>query len=473
MEAIFPRNPFASPDILTIFVMIVWPIVVLYLFNEIQAQKAAAISLITAWLFLPEVALILPGLPDYNKVTATCVGILLATLWFQTKRLNLLKFGWVDIPMLIWCLCPFASSVTNGLGWYDGISAVLDQSVRWGFPYLIGRLYFNNLAGLRHLATGIFVGGLVYVPLCLFEIRMSPQLHRLVYGALANSNFTQTVRYGGFRPTVFLEHGLAVGAWMMAATLTGFWLWKTKAVKRLWGIPIEWLLLALILTLILCKSTGTYVLMTLGVSILFISRKYKTFLPVLLIVISVIVYLYISAETENYVADQLIHYLSSIFPPDRIQSLEFRFNNEELLVDHARERIIFGWGGWGRSLVQVNAWGKMTIQDSLWVIAFGENGRVGLVSLMASMLLPPLSLLMRHCPPSKWSNKSMAPLAVLSVMIILYMVDSLMNAMVNPIYIAACGGLGGIVVHGISKNRSAFNPRGNLKVRGLRLGSRI
>ena len=69
------------------------------------------------------------------------------------------------------------------------------------------------------------------MPLCLYEIRMSPQLHYLVYGFYP-SFFGMSVRFGGYRPTVFLQHGLAVGMWMTSASLVGVWLWYSRASRR-------------------------------------------------------------------------------------------------------------------------------------------------------------------------------------------------------------------------------------------------
>jgi hypothetical protein len=71
----------------------------------------------------------------------------------------------IDIPMIIWCLCPICSSLSNDLGLYDGISTAFAQTVAWGFPYFIGRLFLGDLRGLRELAIGIFAGGVAYVPL--------------------------------------------------------------------------------------------------------------------------------------------------------------------------------------------------------------------------------------------------------------------------------------------------------------------
>ena len=88
----------------------------------------------------------------------------------------------------------------------------------------MGRAYFGDFKGLRELATVLFIGGLIYIPLCLYEIRMSPQLHNTIYGFYQH-DFVQTMRAGGWRPTVFLQHGLAVGLFMSVTSLIGAWLW--------------------------------------------------------------------------------------------------------------------------------------------------------------------------------------------------------------------------------------------------------
>ena len=58
--------------------------------------------------------------------------------------------------MLAWCLTPFLSSITNGLGYWDGMSVVLEQLALYGIPYFIGRRLLQRLgrlprAGDRHL----------------------------------------------------------------------------------------------------------------------------------------------------------------------------------------------------------------------------------------------------------------------------------------------------------------------------------
>jgi len=427
-----------------------WIPFVLYLFKRVPAQRAVVMSFIIAWLFLPQATIVLPGIPDLTKMSATCYGILLATIVFDVKRISSFKFGWIDIPVLVFCFCPIVSSLSNGLGLYDGVSVVMDQTVRWGIPYFLGRIYLANLQGSKLLATGIFLGGLAYIPLCLYEIRMSPQLHLMFYGFRAHADFAQNIRWGGFRPTVFMMHGLAVAAFMMAASLIGLWLWRSGTITKIYNIPMTWLVPALIVSFFLCKSTGAYFLLAFGFLLLYVCWQLRSALPVAVLVGVITMYLFVSSQTESYVTDQAVDALSGILPPERVQSLEFRFNNEEVLTDVARQRPIFGWGGWGRALIHDDEGKLLTIPDSLWIIEYGEKGIVGLVSMMSIFLIPPLLVLTWRCPPRLWQKPEYAPLAALSMTVMMYTIDCLLNAMLNPIYVLACGGLAGIALNPIT-----------------------
>lgn len=430
---------------LAYIMMFGWIPAVLYIMWWLPARRAVVVSFITAWLLLPEAVFILPGIPDYTKMSATCYGVLLATIVFDVKRFSSFQLGWLDLPMLIWCICPFASSITNGLGPYDGISAAIEQTMVWGVPYYLGRIYLNNLAALRELAIGIFIGGLIYIPLCLFEARMSRNLHNLFYGFnTAASSYLISLRYGGYRPSVFMESGLMLGAWMMAAALIGIWLWKADDIKQLWGITMRWLVAALLVTFVLVKATGAWILLAIGLVILFIANWFRNSFLLLLLLLSIWSYLYLGV-TGTFSGDQIVSVVSEVINAERAQSLEFRFDNEEILSAKARQKMIFGWGEWGRNRVY-NEWGDdISVTDSLWIITFGTNGVVGLISLMASLLLPVIGFVQRY-PASLWFNPKVAPAAALAVILALYAVDCVLNAMVNPIYTLACGGIAGLVL---------------------------
>jgi hypothetical protein len=434
-------------------VMLAWLPIVLYLFRIFPAQRAIAISFIVAWLFLPQRAgFSLPGLPDYERMSATCYSILLATFLYDAQRFSSFRFGWLDVPMLIVCLCPFASSITNDLGPYDGMSAALNQIVSFGIPFFLGRIYLNNLAGLRQLAIAMLTSGLIYMPLCLYEVRMSPQLHAMVYGYFGNPSFVQSIRLGGFRPTVFMKHGLSVGMWMMAATLIGIWLWQSGTIRKIWNIQVKWLSLALLITFILIKSTGAYIYLAYGIIALSCSKWLRTALPMSLLVGSICFYLFlgVSGSFGSEQVTQIVSFAEQVTGEERAQSLEFRLDNEQSLSDRARERILFGWGGWGRNRVYDLNWAGELVDtsttDSLWIIFFGVNGIVGLAAIFASNLLPALTFFRSRYPASLWLKPQVAPAAVLSVVIVLYALDCTLNYQANPVFTLASGGIAGLVM---------------------------
>jgi hypothetical protein len=434
--------------LLTYLVMLAWIPIVLLLFKQFSPERAVVISFIGAWLFLPQAMFPLPGVPDYTKMSATCYGILLATIIYDVEYLKSFKFGWLDIPMLIWCLCPFAASVTNGLGAYDGFSAALNQTVTWGVPYFLGRIYLNSLVGLRQLALGIFMGGLLYMPLCWIEIFLGPILHARVYG-MRLRGAGQAIRYGGYRPMVFMIHGLEVGMWMMAAALIGIWLWRSGVLQQFWNVSMVWLVGALLITFVAVKSTGAYLYLIVGVGILFIAKYFRTALPMLALVLTIMLYVSLGASGTfgQEISSPVVSLAADVAGPDRAQSLQFRWDQEELLGEKARQKLIFGWGGWGRNRIKDEVTGASTsVTDSLWVIAFGINGLVGLASITAALLLPAASFCVSRYRVDYWSHPKLASVAVIAVVLILYMLDCTLNSMTNPVYALANGAISGLLL---------------------------
>lgn len=420
-----------------------WIPIVLYIYLRYPAQRAVIICFILATLFLPVASINFPGIPDITKMSATSYGILLATAIYDSERFSKFKFSWIDIPMVLWAVVsPFMSSITNDLGPYDGFSQALNGAVVWGIPYFLGRLYLGSLEGMKQLAIGIFIGALVYVPFCWYESRTFSSLHTLVYGVNTGRDMAQSFRYGGYRPQVFMEHGLMLGVWLMTACLMGLVLWRTGIVKRFWNLPIGVLMGILLLTFVAARSTGAYMLFLLGAVILFIAWRFRNVWIVWVLIAGICYYLFLGAS-GTFPNKQIIGTMSQFFNADRVGSLQFRFDNEEILGVKARQRMLFGWGGFGRNRVFDEMGEDTTITDSLWIIAFGVNGVFGLASMTASILLPSIVFLVRY-PARLWKNPNVAPAAALAVCVVLYMLDCVLNAMVNPIFMLAAGGLASI-----------------------------
>ena len=435
-----------------------WIPAVLALFMAFPPRRAVIAAFLLAWLFLPMAGFKLAeGIPVYDKMSATCVGVLLGMVVFDLRRLQTFRARWIDLPMLVWCLCPIATSLSNDLGMYDGTSAAFREMVAWGLPYFIGRVYFSDLANLKELAVALVVGGLIYVPLCLIEIKMSPQLHNWIYGQHpALRTLIEATRWGGYRPTVFMQHGLMVGMWMCMTGLVGVWLWYSRALPRsICRIPTAWALVALVITAVLCKSTGAIVLLALGLASLFAVPLLRTKWVIWALVIVAPLYMVVRAG-GLWDGSQLVQVSSDAAGEERAGSLEFRFRNEDMLSAKAMQRPILGWGGWGRARVYDESGRDISITDGLWIITLGNNGIVGLASLTFAMLLP-AGLMLRRYPIRAWRDPAVAPAIALAVVVVLYWIDCIPNGMVNPIFMLAVGGLGTVLMVRSTAGRKVVN----------------
>jgi len=195
----------------------------------------------------------------------------------------------------------------------------------------------------------------------------------------------------------------------------------------------------------------------LGVLALFSALKpLKTSIIITLIAILIVSYVSVAAsgmitpEARSHYMEQL----KQVVPVDRVDSLEFRLKNEEILGEKAREQVVFGWGGWGRARVYDENGEDISVTDSLWIIAFGNYGLVGLISFVASMLVPVLAFCWFAYPARTWAHSNVAPAAVLMVIVLLFMFDCVLNAMPNPVYTLTCGGISSLVL-----NNPAIQPR--------------
>ena len=421
-----------------------WIPAVLLMFMCLPPRRAVIVALIVGFLFLPVASIKFgEGIPLFNKVTATCLGVLLGSLFFDHTRLLTFRPRWIDLPMIVWCICPFLSSIHNDLGIYDGCSAVLYQTIDWGIPYFIGRVYFSDFDGVQELAVGIFMGGLAYVPFCLYEIRMSPQLHTMIYGFYQH-DFAQTIRFGGWRPTVFMEHGLAVGLWMAMASLLGVWLVFSGVVKNILGLNAVACVVLLLITTVLCKSTGATILLATGLAVLFAGRYLRTRL--VFVALLLIAPAYMAFRSSSVWDGSTIVALSKEWVgPDRAESLAFRIRNEDMLAAKAFQQPIVGWGRWGRARVYDETGRDISVTDGFWVITLGACGILGLTTVTLVLLLP-ASVLARRIPPVEWAKPQYAAPVAMGVMLGLYMIDNLSNAMINPIFILSAGGVSGYLL---------------------------
>ena len=66
---------------------------------------------------------------------------------------------------------------------------------------------------------------------------------------------------------------------------------------------------------------------------------------------------------------------------ERAASLAFRFGNEHLLLEHYKDRLFFGWGGFGRFRIYIeNMSNEYGVTDGAWTIDLGMYGVIGFVA---------------------------------------------------------------------------------------------
>ncbi len=137
--------------------------------------------------------------------------------------------------------------------------------------------------------------------------------------------------------------------------------------------------------------------------------------------------------------DELVAYAQG-FSPERALSLQFRIDNENILLARAQEKPWFGWGGYGRNLILDPVSGQpWTIADGAWIIALGIYGWMGYI-VQYGLLSLPLVLLAREA----WLQRGavLAPVACgLALMLAINMVDMLPNATLIPLTWLIAGAL--------------------------------
>jgi hypothetical protein len=374
-----------------------------------------------------------PLLPPFNKFRVSALSIYLALKIFHRGD-TLKRAPGHTIPgvLFLMFLASMAGTINTNqdsftfgptelpaLTWYDMLSAAIQESLDVFLPFYIGQRVYRDRDSLIEFFKVMTNCALIYGPLMLFEVRFSPQLHMWIYGYYP-SEFQQAMRGTGFRPIVFMNHGLSVAAWMFACTLSALALRRVGVnfpnVKTNVRIGINWVLL------ILAKSFGPIIYGTIATVMRFVSVKW---IARFVIVASLLVAIYPVLRAQDvFPTADLVSMFRSI-SGDRADSLKFRFDNEDLLLRHAMERPWFGWGTFGRNQVY-SEWGKVeTVTDGQWIIVLGCFGYVGHVLYFTILLLPLLRWLRSY---KKMPTRDQLLCSMLALLLATFVLDLLPNA---------------------------------------------
>ena len=138
--------------------------------------------------------------------------------------------------------------------------------------------------------------------------------------------------------------------------------------------------------------------------------------------------------------DSFTSFIENNISEERAGSLQFRFDNEDGLLERAALKPLSGWGGWGRARVYDEYGIDRTIVDGLWIIMLGERGWIGYIGFFGLLTVPMLMLARaaRHKPVSHVT----VAMGVIMAANLIYLVP---NSALSPIGWLFGGALAGFV----------------------------
>jgi hypothetical protein len=248
------------PNILASIVFYSWPLLIFWMLKRYETDKAIFLATTLSILYLPnKFGIDLPFVPPIDRESLTALSLLIF-LSFGSKRLKIFIPGLATKIILIYFVIIVISTLLNtypvtvggkflpALSEYDALSSFI-RTLLWMMPFFMGRYYFNSLKSNEPIFKALVIIILIYSFPILVELKMSPQIHNWVYG-YENADFLQNVRGGGYRPVVFVGHGLPLSFIVSTAIIAAFTLHKNKLAVTLIS-PFK-VVIYLLLILILC-----------------------------------------------------------------------------------------------------------------------------------------------------------------------------------------------------------------------------
>ena len=432
------------------FMLCIWPVVGIVLFRKLDLPLALCVNFFASYLILPSALSIdLPVLPEFNKYTIpTLVALVMTTVVLANPQQNPRVLpGWLPrepvtlILLGLLMLGNFGTVLSNqdplfygprvlpGTRLYDAFAMLLNM-LMMVLPYLLARRVLATAEAQRTLLVVLVVSILIYTVPALWEVRMSPQLHRQIYGFFPHS-FAQQIRAGGFRPHVFLNHGLALATMLALAILAAAGLYRAGLAKTRakWALAAGWLFVVLILA----KSLGALMITVLILPLVLLLTTRIQLMVAAGIAATVLIFP-ILRSIDVVPVDYVVSVAEGI-DPARAESLEFRLRNEDILLEKARERPLFGWGGWNRNRVFDDKGQDVSVTDGAWVTEMGVGGWTRYIAVFGLLCWPIVGLFFAK------RHRIDAICAILALIMAGKLIDLIPNAGMVPVIWLIAGSL--------------------------------
>jgi hypothetical protein len=390
-------------NLVTVSALLLWPAVALWLYKTRPVGQATLWTILGGYLLLPVGAYLkLPMVPLFDKNSIPSFAALFGCAVVARRSIKYSNgLGVAEFLIVALLVCPFITcelnsdpvlqgdSILPGLGIYEAGSVLISQLVTL-IPFVLGRQFLRNAADTKEILRVLVVASLIYSLFSFFEIRFSPQLHAWMYGYFPTEGdwFAEQQRGGGFRPAVFLGHGLLVAFFISTGVIAAAAFWRTKTqLVHSFRLRASVVTVYLGVLLVFCKTASA---LFYGAFLFFVVYFTKPKIQLsFAVMLTTFALLYPTLRSAGLVPiDTAMELADSWFGPERAGSLEARLVNEEALLERASQRFLFGWGTYGRGFIYDDNGNLVYAPDGYWVITIGAFGFLGFLAVFGLLSLP-------------------------------------------------------------------------------------
>lgn len=419
--------------------LIAYIFVAIGFFAYFPPTRAFILTYVVGILLLPsplrdQGVIILTNSAQIEKYTACHLGALLGTLIFAPQAFARYRFDFLDAAFLLILAATFSTSMFGGLGFRDGVSNSLNVLRLWGPAILLAKIHITTFDDVYISLRTLIAGGMVYAVVAMLEFRLSPQFHRNLYGYFQH-DFIQFARYDFFRPVGMLRHAIEMSFFLGSTAVAATWLWWKKLLPPYWGfLPGGAAVLILVAGLAATLTFSGYSAFILGMAVLALFHFQRKAWVLALIPVTVCTWMalrYTGMAEAGFLVDA-----AAFVDAARAQSLQYRFETEEIYLQLAHSSAFLGIGA--SSGLLVNRYGQLIkAVDAWWLITATYYGLAGLIAWLIVWTAPLVATLLAW---RKLPDRFRDVAACVAVLIGLILVDFLFNSF--PSYFLLILGVG-------------------------------
>jgi 4-amino-4-deoxy-L-arabinose transferase-like glycosyltransferase len=441
-----------SPNLLAYLALALSPLVSMVLMATMRAPLACAVGVLAAQMFLPPVfELDAPVIPPLGKDVLPLWGLVIGCLLFRRKALaGARPFRGYEVLILLQIAGHFGTFLTNkdpvivgrftlpGLTLYDAFSEAMKTLLYWWPPLFLGRTLFRTPKDVKLLLGVVAGAGAIYSFFLFVEMLFSPQLNRWFYG-YHQSEFLQTIRWGGYRPKAFMRHGLNVALFVLVTLIAATGLARAGRTRLGGVVPASWVSRYLAVVLVACKSLGALLYGVFALPFLWFAKAKRQ--AKIISILALIIFCYPLVRWAGILpVEDILAFTARKFGADRSGSLGVRLHEEAYVLGRALLRLPFGWGGYGRPFSHDLWTGKQTtIIDGYWVLTLSAQGAVGYLSVFGLLLLPLWRL--RKTVAGLNNRNDRLLVTTLGFAMVVFVFDLIPNSTIDPYLLLMLGAL--------------------------------